>query len=240
MINSILEDEIRAHAIEYGTRECCGLVVKLPNGSLIYYKANNLSVLPDNFIIDPKSIIEAENLGTIECIVHSHVNYTEALSPTDSASHAKSGYYWIIYSLKTEVFGHYPPVQTYKIPPLIGRKFIFGVQDCYTLIQDYYKITLDIALKDYPREDKFWDRLENLYVDRFIDAGFTQVPMESLKTHDVVLLKLGVTSISNHGAVYLGNGNILHHVQNRLSEESQYIRHWKSMTTHVLRYNTLI
>ena len=38
-----------------------------------------------------------------------------------------------------------------------GRKFRFGVTDCYTMVRDFYKREFGIELRNYARYDKFWE-----------------------------------------------------------------------------------
>lgn len=54
---------------------------------------------------------------------------------------------------------------------------------------------------------------------------------------DLILVALGA-SAACHGAIYLGNGKILHHVQNRLSSIDRYDTLWKNWTVGVIRHKS--
>ena len=113
-----------------------------------------------------------------------------------------------------------------------GRPFRFGITDCYTIVRDFYKNEFGITLRNYARYDKFWED-ESLYLKFFKNEDFVLVDDE-LQFGDLILVALGA-SVACHAAVYLGNGKILHHVQNRLSTIDNYRGLWKNMTVAVIR-----
>lgn len=59
--------------------------------------------------------------------------------------------------------------------PLIGRPFVHGIFECLTLVQDHYRRELDIKLPEYSRDDDWWNRGENLYLEHLPAAGFIRV-----------------------------------------------------------------
>lgn len=113
-----------------------------------------------------------------------------------------------------------------------GRHFRFGITDCYTIVRDFYKNEFGITLRNYARYDKFWED-ESLYLKFFKNEDFFLVEDE-LQFGDLILVALGA-SVACHAAVYIGNGKILHHVQNRLSTIDNYRGLWKNMTVAVIR-----
>lgn len=113
-----------------------------------------------------------------------------------------------------------------------GRPFRFGITDCYTIVRDFYKNEFGITLRNYARYDKFWED-ESLYLKFFKNEDFFLVEDE-LQFGDLILVALGA-SVACHAAVYIGNGKILHHVQNRLSTIDNYRGLWKNMTVAVIR-----
>lgn len=240
ILNIELKDQIRIHALETQPSECCGFVIQLNNSiNKVYIKANNMSSTEDTFIIDPADYQRAEDMGTILAIVHSHVYTSSNMSSYDKAAYNLGDTPWIIYSYRDNCFSEYDTPKG-EIPPLLGRQFFFGIQDCYSIIQDYYKSNLGISLPNAIREDKFWHKGQNLYLDNYTKAGFVLVPLADIRIHDVVLMKLGITSIPNHGAVYIEDNYIIHHIQNRLSEKTLYIQKWRDNTTHILRHTSLL
>lgn len=230
-----LAQDIQAHIIKEYPKEACGIVVK-NNGKLTYLPGTNIHDDPENnFILSPADIVNAERIGPIEYIVHSHPNGTCEPSQNDLDFCNKSGYQWIIVS--------YPEQKTRVISPngyvrpLIGREFVHGITDCYTIIRDYYNQILNITLPDFPRVDNWWQLGEDLYADNFKEAGFNIV--DNIQKHDVILMQFFSDKI-NHGAVYVGDDLILHHVYNRLSTKEMYNDYWRARTKWILRHNSLL
>lgn len=96
-----------------------------------------------------------------------------------------------------------------------NRPFLHGLFDCYTLIRDYYKRNFDVYLPtNIQRNWEWWAQGENLYVDNAKDYSFEEV--SDIQKHDVLIMKIG-SSMPNHGAIYLGEGKILHHLAGRFS-----------------------
>ena len=50
--------------------------------------------------------------------------------------------------------------------------FFHRVLDCYTLVRDYYHRERGIELLDFEREDDWWHKGQDLYMQGFERAGF--------------------------------------------------------------------
>lgn len=120
---------------------------------------------------------------------------------------------------------------------LKGMKFEHGVQDCYTILRQFYQDNFNITLGDYARQDGWWDKGQNLYVDNFRKEGFHLVdsPRWELKKADVILMAMR-SPVANHCAIYLGDGNILHHFYGRFSNVELYKGLWYNATVGVIRH----
>lgn len=116
-----------------------------------------------------------------------------------------------------------------------GRPFKFGITDCYTMVRDFYKKEFGIELRNYARYDKFWED-ESLYAKFFQKEGFKLVD-DSFELGDIIFVALGA-SVACHAAIWIGNGKILHHVQNRLSAIDRYDTIWKNWTVGVVRHKS--
>jgi proteasome lid subunit RPN8/RPN11 len=118
---------------------------------------------------------------------------------------------------------------------LLERPFHHVYYDCYSLIRSYYYQEKGITLKDYPREDDWWVLGENMYEDLFRDAGFSEVTTSGIEVGDVVFMKINSNTI-NHAGVYVGDDNILHHLNGRLSRIDKYST-WARIVDKLVRYN---
>jgi cell wall-associated NlpC family hydrolase len=175
-------------------------------------------------------------------IVHSHPNASANPSMADRVGCERSGLPWLICGWPSGVIVELHPEHWQA--PMEGREFHFGLLDCYTLIQDYFARMLHIELPDFDREYGFWQRTdthepEDLYGEGFPAAGFVEVQGEP-REHDVLLMRLLRSEVDNHGAIYLGNTHILHHLIDQPSRQDVWGSAWRTRTTRVLRHGSLL
>lgn len=216
---STVKKHALTHAVDSYPNESCGLVIVV-NGRKRYFPCKNLADTPDeHFVIDPLDYITAEEQGEVVAVVHSHPKTNPAPSKADRVACEKSELPWHVVNPLTEQWGYCEPTG-FELP-YVGREFVFGVIDCYTLVRDWYLREYGIQLRDYDRRDKFWDRGENLYMDNFAAEGFREIAVEDVRCGDLILMRL-VSPLPNHAAIYLGDQQILHHVQGRLSSRDVY------------------
>lgn len=240
---------IEAHAIAEAPRECCGLVVEV-EGREVYMPCENVASHDSDFKISHEHWELAEDSGEIRAIVHSHPDESAEPTESDRVSCEKEGIPWIIVSVREgKVTEKHLLTPTGWEAPLIGRSFFHGVLDCYTLIKDCYKRELGIYLPETEREDDWWDKGQDLYVENYKRAGFRVLDeSEPIKPFDVLLMQYRA-KVSNHGGVYLGDvilkemqgankvpDSFIHHLAGRLSTREVYGGHWMKTTTHVLRH----
>lgn len=180
----------------------------------------------------------------IQAIWHSHVRQTLEPSDTDLLQCKKSGVPWLIYGYPNRRTKWISPEQHLELP-LIGREFHHGVVDCYTLIRDYYRSVLDVDLPDFVREDDWWMRGGNVYLENLEAAGFypierKDIEREDLRQHDVLLMRMAPTGVRlkypSHGAVYVGASKIRQHLQGRRSEMVFLSPYYWNRTTHIARF----
>lgn len=220
--------QIIAYAEQCYPNEACGLIA---DGQLI--PITNISSDPANgFQMCPVELADALDCHTPTAIFHSHPDCTATPSQHDLArmNRADEPLPWVIVS--------YPDIDvtlTYPsgFPPLIGREFTHGVQDCYALIRDFYQLKLGIELTDYHRDDEWWAKGQNLYLDNYEDEGFYEV--SELQYGDFLLMQV-MSDTTNHAAIYVGDGKILHHLYGRLSRVDVYGGYTLERTTRKLRH----
>ncbi|MBW8028520.1 MAG: peptidase P60 [Ferrovum sp.] len=234
MIDDKILAEVRTHAGQEFPRECCGLVAVV-RGKQRYVPCRNVSHLPlEQFSIHPDDSVAADNTGEIVMIVHSHPNRSPEPSEADRVGCESSLLPWLI--VNHPVGTHYVLEPEGYHAPLIGRSFVHGVLDCYSLIEDYYSQVVDIDLPKFPREPEWWLKGDNLYAEGYPLAGFVEV--EDLKEHDVLLMQIGAPVI-NHAAIYIGDGKIIQHCAGRLSSRDVYGGAWRRSTIKIVRHSAL-
>ena len=114
----------------------------------------------------------------------------------------------------------------------LNRPFLHGVFDCYSMVRDFYLREWGLWLPaNIQRTYGWWEEGENLYVDGAPQYGFE--PVTDMARHDLLVLKFG--PVPNHGAIYLGNNKLLHHVGGRFSCIEEMTRTYKQSIAIVYR-----
>ena len=228
-----LKEKILEHAKQEYPRECCGLVAVV-KGRTRYYPRKNIAATPDeHFVLDGYE--EIEDKGEIISIIHSHPSTKPTPSDADRVACEKSELPWHIVNPQTEEWGYCEP-EAYELP-YVGREFVHGVVDCYTLWKDWYKRELGIQMSEYERRDEWWLKGEDLYRNNFAREGMRKIPNKDVAYGDIVLMQLEAP-VPNHAAIYIGDQMVLHHVQGRLSSRDIYGGYYLKSTAMVLRHET--
>lgn len=236
MFSQSVIDAAREHASKVAPMESCGLVVDDGHGQA-YIQCSNMSSERGVFIMSSDEFAAVEDCHNVIGVVHSHHATPPTPSQADLVGCESSGLPWLI--VNHPVGDYHVMVPSGYVAPLRGREFHHGVFDCYSIIRDYYQQELSIELPNYHRDPDWWLNGGDLYMQYFADAGFEMVPIESLRKHDVILMKCR-SSVINHGAVYIGDTKILQHLVGRLSGEDTYNGYWRKITVGVIRHKDLM
>lgn len=220
------------HAATEAPREACGLVVII-KGRERYWPCRNLAVGTDQFVLDPVDYAAADDAGDIMTVVHSHPSTPADPSQADKVSCEASGLPWLVYGVQAQRWAYLEP-SGYQAP-LVGRQWSHGVLDCYSLIRDWFRIERGLVLPNFDRRDEWWLAGGNLYLENFRAAGFAEIDPADIQPGDGILMRV-MSPVPNHGAVYLGDNRIIHHVQGRLSCRDNYTEFWRQRTTQVVRH----
>ena len=222
------------HAKDQDPKESCGLLIDV-KGKEKYFPCKNLSTYSQQcFIIDPEDYAKAEDSGKILAVIHSHPVTSPVASQADMISCEESGVIWHIVNPKTEQWGFYKP-SGYK-PPLIGRHWVWGITDCWSLVRDWYKENLGITLRDWNRPTTPEEFIENPVFEKCAwRTGFRQLrPEERLENGALLFMSIMATGL-NHVAIFL-DGDVLHHLADRISCKEPYNQWLLKCTGMRLRY----
>jgi proteasome lid subunit RPN8/RPN11 len=99
-----------------------------------------------------------------------------------------------------------------------------------------WPLAAPVVLDEIPRDDSWWTKGSNLYLDHFNAVGFDAIVKDPkmVRAGDIFLTRL-ISKVPNHGMVYLGNNLIMHHKPGRPANIEPCHR-WFPNLTHVLRY----
>jgi len=251
-VSSKIKRQMQKEAFAKYPQEACGLLIKKGRAMMLIFCQNIADEPTLRFVISPVEFAAAEDVGEVMAVWHSHTDESSKPSETDIHACDSIGLTWFISSVTKEsdelVFGEIvtltPKSDNDEIADLVGRPYIYGVYDCYTLMLDYYKKELGIDIDrhgaHYPERTSWNAEGLNLLVDGYAEKGFEQVNNYDYKVGDVLIIQMS-SPVPNHLAIYVGDDRIIHHSYNRLSTSDIYGgSYWQKHTTHHLRHTEMI
>lgn len=217
------------HANACYPRESCGVVIDFEDEAT-YRPCGNLSACPNDVDFDPLDLATAEDAGRLIAYVHSHPDGPVIPSERDRASCEASGLPWFIVEAPGITWTRLDPGRSYE-----GRSFVFGVDDCWSLVREWYMWERGWIIPDFLRSMDFWKRGETPHLDHLEAAGFRYVLPHEMRPGDGMLFHVASRTV-NHCAVFLGNGVMLHHLPGRLSRIDQVDGDWLGRLDRVVRH----
>lgn len=130
------------------------------------------------------------------------------------------------------------PLNKKEITLFEGIDFIHGINDCYSLIRNFYRVVFALDLTNYARPDEWWHQGLNLYTDFIKKEGFSLIDFDklgNLNYGDIILMSIK-TENPCHAAIYIGEGKILHHFYGKKSTIELYKGLWYNTTVAVYRH----
>lgn len=127
---------------------------------------------------------------------------------------------------------------TVKYEHLLGRPFLFGVRDCYSLTRDFFRDNFGIEVVDYARPSDWSSDTQDLIRSFYAREGFKMIPdwkVTDLRPGDVFALAIGESN-PNHFAIYVGDNTLVHHLLGRFSNAEPYRDFWRNSTAFILRH----
>ena len=213
--------QIKEHTLSCYPEEMCGIIVGenfIPLKNVADNPKKEFRILEQDLI---------PYLGKIIAIVHSHCYNSErpgildirTPSATDIKQQKLSNVPWLILGTDGSVTTPYIQIPREPSKELLGRPFMWFVNDCYTLVQDYYKFNLNIDLPEH-KADVDYKQLknhDNLFDEYIEEYGFeASDDITNLKNGDLLLLNNGL-AYRNHLGIY-HNEHVLHQEELSLSQ----------------------
>lgn len=200
-----------AHALAEFPMEACGVVV-----GDAYVPMENVAENPErDFTIAKRAYAKVAKKA--QAILHSHPNGDPWPTRCDMASQIATAKPWGVFSCNGETCS---TIRLWgdgvEVAPLVGRDFVHGVSDCYSLVRDYYRTARGLLLPEVPRDAEWWKAGLNLYTDHLEKEGFRAITPAEARPGDGFLCAIRAQTL-NHAGVLVENDLILHHLQGRLS-----------------------
>ena len=231
-----IKKEIRIHASIESPRECCGFLVQDAEENLVVCKAKNSALRPDFFRCSPSDYLIAESKGKIVAVYHSHTNSNQFFSEFDKFNSLCHKINYVLHCADTNSFIQFDPALS-DFHKYIGRAFEIGETDCYSLVRDFYREELGIALGDYERNWNWRRNLDKLFDPNFEREGFSEV--YTLEKYDCILFGFKTEAPSAHIAVYLGDGLMLHQPNKSRSKIEELSNKYKKFAKHTIRHKEI-
>lgn len=215
---------------------CPVFVSRAPQEAIVaYWGPDNWKELPNvcdtpekEFALTPEDVADLYDQPPL-VLLHSHCNGSAEVSDLDSQMQQGSDMTWGIVAVTMNEYGEVLGVAAPEYfgpdaprPPLLGRRFLWGVRDCFTLVRDFYAIELGIELRDVPRIRNTSLYPEGHWSKDYFHKASELLDLYEVKRHerlpyDIVSMCVEDALTANHCAVYLGEGKYLQQFNDRTS-----------------------
>jgi proteasome lid subunit RPN8/RPN11 len=244
--NQVIKD-FEAHVLSEYPKEAVGLVI---NG--VYRPCQNIHPEPTkHFRISPQEMVLIQTERRAEALLHSHpYRSTDVMghryrpeypSATDIDHFNHWGIPWGIVATDGSGLSQFVWLDDNNRPALYGRHFIWGVQDCFSLVRDWFWVVKKINLPNVPRRWAWWNEKDtpNLFEEWFPKIGFEVIPNKIATIGDVALMRMGdnnSASVINHCAVVVNHNTLLHQGFDPIFSRDIRIDLWNKSIARFIRY----
>jgi cell wall-associated NlpC family hydrolase len=225
------KQQIKAEALANPKHEVCGLIL---NTGAIMSCQNVHEDARNHFKVATSQYIKYEPL--VMGIYHSHVNDVPNFTANDVN---------LVYSLDKPLVLYTTTRNEFKVAsldrdrPLIDREFVYGINDCYSIVRDWYWQEFKIELGNYPRsgDTAKWDESGFDLIDRsFENEGF-RVVNDEVRNGDLLAMSMGdINRNINHLGVYIGDDLFIHQLNKCKSRLETWGSPWRDYTIKILRH----
>ena len=233
-----LMNAIRLHVAAEYPKEACGVIIQAGHNQT-FIPCRNIADNPEEmFTLSPEDRAAAGELGEIIMIVHSHPDVVQLVpSEMDRIQCDWSGIEWGIMSWPD---GDFCTISPREDRDYVGRPWVLGYADCWSLIREYFQREFALVLGDYSVPYEWWEEgKEHLYDDNWQQEGFVEVAPREMRPGDIIMMSIQA-SVTNHAAVYLGDNIILHHMSGHLSSRTPYGKYYRDRTVRVVRHKEFV
>lgn len=206
--------------------EICGFIWHDLAGQPHLHPCRNIHPEPaKGFEIDVQDHMDALGRGPLLGVYHSHP--TKPGFSTGGPDEEDNDLAWAeelalpcyLYCVAQDSWHSYLP-PTYQ-PPLLGLPWVWGFQDCYSLVRQWARQQRGHHMADYDRDDQL--NLRDLILDRFAAEGFERLPVAAAALGDVLMFESD-RLLSNHLGVLVGPNRFLHHPVDRANPNGSISR----------------
>lgn len=225
LLNEQVKLGIKTHAERVKPAEACGCIIKVLDNPVIY-PCENVSGRPaSTFRISPESYLKAESMGEVLAIYHSHLKNR---SPSGFDIQASAGHRipYVVYNVPGDVFC---VADGPRLLDFMSRDFEIGVNDCFSLVRDFYRKFLGVEISNYDREEGWHERNPRMFLDNFVKEGFRET--DKLEENCLLLLKTSHhAEFPHHLGIYLGDDTMFHHPREKRPLIEPYPGRWEEAT----------
>jgi cell wall-associated NlpC family hydrolase len=128
-----------------------------------------------------------------------------------------------------------------KYDHLLGLQFDYKNRNCIHLVRDFYADNYGIHFPNFACPKEFWKNDLDLYMARYKKCGFQILdchPSE-YRPGDVILCAVEAP-LGNHVGVIVDNGQVLHHLWNRMSTVEPYRLLLRNTTVAMFRHPQVV
>lgn len=225
------QNAIRQLAAATPEQESCGFV--LHNAEVVQVPNSAPDPVHD-FRIAASDYAHWDKEG-IRGVWHSHLEL-DGFSPVDQQVLAADTLPWAVYTLASDRFHQCDPT---SVAPLVGRPFVYGIYDCYSLVSDKLS-ELGAIIPPWPRGA--WGEWDTPGFTPFDEqwANFGQRVSTDFRHGDVLFFNLGKhPGHTDHVGVVIEPGTFLHHPASRTSRLDRLSPWWLRHLNFAVRHQAL-
>ena len=237
--NNDITNKIKEFAIKNSKEEICGLIL---DNKIVMACKNDAGDKKHFFSICPQDYLKASILRSkIICSYHSQPNENSEFSEFDKQNSKNHKLPMLMYHLATNTFKYFDPnliENPNKYSKYINIPFELGKNDCFTLIQNYYKneLNIDIIVNKEIKERKIGWIKDNLLEKGFLLNSKLVKLSKHPKINDIIVFNYLKKGNPHHLGIFLGS-EFLHHPRNKLSRIDLFDENYNKKVDYFVRYD---